>query len=257
MIQQDVLKKIRSFNHSDFEILSVYLGSEDRRAPSSELLLTQFHSLVHSYLTKLQRVIFAADIKRIQDYINKLLPSSRSFVFFSAGEKLWQPLQFEFYLEQKLVVATSPILKPIEEALEQYSRYLVLLVDREKVRMFTVEQGEMVDCSVYFAGYVPQLKKSSGRDIGDARSDIEFRHNETLLRRHIELSAQEVARFTKDQNVRFVILGGHSEMFKKVSKSLPAGLRTKILDQFVTDVNIPLNEIMLESKQIAASLAVF
>jgi hypothetical protein len=52
-----------------------------------------------------------------------------------------------------------------------------------------------------------------------------------------------------------VIIGGHSEMFKRVAASLPAELRSKVVDSFVTEINIPLNEILMESKKIAATVA--
>jgi hypothetical protein len=140
------------------------------------------------------------------------------------------------------------------DALPRYSMYLVLLVDREKVRMFTVEQGELIDHSDYVGGYVPHHTKSTGREpIGG--DDAVFRHNETLLKRHIALVAKAVVEFTKTQDVHFVIIGGHSEIFKKVAASLPASIRNKIVNSFVTEINIPLNEILLESKKIAATVS--
>jgi hypothetical protein len=121
--------------------------------------------------------------------------------------------------------------------------------------MFTVEQGEIVDHSEFIGGYVPQKVKSTGRDISGGDGDINFRHNEELLQRHIDLAAKAVTKFTKAGDIHFVIIGGHAEMFKKVAKSLPSSLQTKVAGSFVTEVNIPLNEILLESKKIAATIS--
>ena len=254
MITVQTVKKLSSFIDSDVSILSVYLGADTLHSPSGEFLLTQFHSLLHQCLSKEQRVTFENDIKRITEYLQDYIPSARSVAFFTAGESLWQVVGLEFSLPISMCISNSPNLKPIQDSLKKYSMYLVLLVDREKARMFTVEQGEMVDHSEFLGSYVPQLSKSTGRDSAVGKSDINFRHNESLLSRHIAKIAQAVAAFTKTKDVHFVIIGGHSEIFKRVAASLPESLRSKIADTFVTEVNIPLNELLLESKKLAAGV---
>jgi hypothetical protein len=243
MISPTTVKTIQAYSNSDNKVLSVYLGEDTRQSSNGEFLLTQFHSLLHGYFDKDLRREYDNDIKRISEFLVDYIPKARSLVFFTAGEHLWQVIELE-----------SPIIKPIVDALPRYSMYLVLLVDREKVRMFTVEQGELVDHSDYVGGYVPHHAKSTGREpIGG--DDAVFRHNETLLKRHVALVAKTVVEFTKTQDVHFVIIGGHSEIFKKVAASLPVSIRNKIVNSFVTEINIPLNEILLESKKIAATVS--
>jgi hypothetical protein len=251
MITLETIKTLKAYNDSEHEVLSVYLGEDSLRSPSAEFLLSQFHSLLHTYFDKDLRRQYDSDIKRISEFLSDYIPKARSLVFFTAGEQLWQVVELEFTLPSSLAISASPNIKPIVEALPRYSKYLVLLVDREKVRMFTVEQGELVNHSDYVGGYVPQHTKTTGRQpIGG--DDAIFRHNETLLKRHIALVARAVVEFTKAQDVHFVIIGGHSEIFKKVAASLPISIRSKIVNSFVTEINIPLNEILLESKKIAA-----
>ena len=253
MITSGTIKRLETYKRSNFQIMTVYLSDASLRAPTGEYLLSQFHSLVHGYLDKPMRIEFAEDISRIQKTLQQHVPKARSLVIFSAGDKLWQVVSLEFALPPALTISTSPDLHPLLQALPKYSRYLVLLVDREKVRMFTVEQGDMIDYSEYVVNDVPQNTKSTGTDAAGS-SNGNFRHNEVLLQRHINSAAQAVAKFTESKDVHFVIIGGHSEMFKRVAASLPAGLRSKVLDSFVTEINIPLNEIVLESKKIAATV---
>ena len=253
MIQPSMIEKLKTYNSPLSLVLSVYLGNDTVQAPSVEYLLTQFHSLLHGILTKEERVIFENDIKHIEEYLSDYVPSARSLVFFSAGQKLWEIVSLEFPLPMSLSVNSYPNIKPLVQSLQKYSKYLVLLVDREKARMFTVEQGEIVDYS-NFTGYVPQKIKATGRDGVISQSDTNFRHNEVLLKRHIDRAVQAVVAFTEANDIHFVILGGHSEIFKKVAKSLPKDLRVKIAGSFVTEVNLPLNEILRESKKIASTI---
>lgn len=252
MIEPNTLKELESYNNPSFPILTVYLGADNLQAPSRELLLTQFHSLLHKNISSDQRVTFEKDIERIEEYLNSYIPSARSLVFFSAGENLWRVASLEFSLPINISVGSSPNITPIIQSQQKYSRFLVLLVDREKARMFTVEQGEILDHSDVIGGYVPQYKKATGRDGNAGRGDIMNRHTDMLLRQHIDLIIQAVDKFVKASDISFLIIGGHAEMFKKVAAALPTDLRAKLAGSFVSELNIPINDILLESKKIAA-----
>lgn len=254
MIEPSLVKKLQTYNDSPFQILSVYLGMDTVQAPSGKLLTTQFHSLLHQHLDKEQRALFEEDITRIEAYLEDYIPSaSRSMVLFSAGQNLWETVDFEFLMPVNLSIDKSPNIDPILQALDKYTEYLVLLVDREKARMFTVEQGEITDYHEY-VGYVPQKINATGRDGVISEASTNFRHNEVLLKRHIDLATEAVIKFIKNHDINFVIIGGHAEVFKKVAKSLPADLRAKLAGHFITEVNIPLSEILQESKKIASTV---
>ena len=254
MIQPNIIKGLKEFNDSPFTILSVYLGTDTLQAPSAEVLSTQLHSLIHQNLNNEQRVAFKDDIKRIEKYLSNYIPSARSIVFFTAGKNLWEVANLEFSMPANLSIGNSPVIKPLVESLQTHSKYLVLLVDREKARMFSVEQGEIVDRSQFIEGFVPPRVKSTGRDGILNQSDTNFRRNENLLKQHIDIAAKAVAKFTSANDINFVIIGGHAEMFKKVADSLPANLKSKVVAGFITEVNIPLNDILIESKKIAATI---
>lgn len=255
MIDQKVIKKLETFGNTSGQVLSVYLGSDSVQAPSSETLTTQLHSLIHQHVSKEDRVTFKRDITRIEEFLEQYTPSARSVVFFSAGNDLWEVVELEFSLPLSIVVADSPNLAPITEALEKYSKYLVLLVDREKARMFTVEQGELVDQSEFIGGYVPQKVASTGKGGDAGMTDIRFRHNEKQLKQHVDLATKAVVSFTKNDVIDFILIGGHKEMFKKVIDSFPKDLQKKVTGTFVSELNIPLNNILQASKKIAAEQA--
>ncbi len=255
MIQSNVIEKLSKLEKSDFQILTVYLGTDTLQAPSSEMLLTQFHSLIHKKLNTVDRTIFKSDIQRIEKYLEAHVPSFRSLVFFSAGKHLWEVASLEFGMPAKITIDNSPDTTKLVESLQKHSKYLVILVDREKARMFTVEQGEITDQSEAIGSYVPPRVKATGRENFKNQTDTNFRHNEVLLKRHIDSVAKAITKFTKTNNINFVIIGGHAEMFRKVADSLPASLQSKIIVGFVTDVNAPLNKILRESKKIAASIS--
>jgi peptide subunit release factor 1 (eRF1) len=253
MIEPNTIEKLKKYNDSPFQILSVYVGTDEVQSPSSEFLKTQFHSLLHQHMTKDLRTVFQSDIERIQAYLDGYIPLYRSLAFFAAGPKLWEVIGLEFSLPATLSTNNSPSLEPLLRSLHKYTTYLVVLIDREKARIFTVGQGEIIDHIDVTGDYVPPRVKATGGDSVGGAGDIKSRHNEMLLKHHIDQAVKEIFKFTRRTTVQFVIIGGHKEMLKRIRDSLPNELRTKVVGTFVTEVDLPLNELLLQSKEIAAT----
>lgn len=248
------IQKLKTYNGSDFPILTIYLGRADKKTFNAEVIVAQFHSLIHQALDEKEQKRFKKDIERITHFLREQYDSrgKKSIVFFTAGENLWEIIDFEFYLPPLCVILHSPYLKPILEAFDTYTKYLVLLIDRKKAQMFTVHLGQIEEHTDVFDGQVPQ-KVKHGDDTWDAQDKI-FRHIEDHLHRHLKLIAHATSEFVKDKNVHFIILGGHKELFTKVKNHLPDHLRKMVLGEFVTELNIPLNTVFLKSKKIVEEL---
>lgn len=237
-----------------YPVFSVYLGSDGKAAPTADLLSAEFHSLIHQNLSAVQRNKWQRDIKKIEDFLHQFISSSntRSYVFFTSGKNLWQVLNFEFFLPPLCKISNFPYMKPLEEAVEKYRKYLVVLADREKARLFTVHLGKIEESKDIFNGDVPQKVKAKKTDYG--RDDKIFRHIEDHLHRHLQVIAKATKDFTKGKNIHFIILGGHKELLPKIKEHLPYPLKGKVKGEFITELKVPLNEVLLKSKRIASKV---
>jgi hypothetical protein len=249
------IKQLQKLMNLPYPVLSVYLGTAEKKTFHANVVVSQFHSLIHQSLTKDEQKKFKKDIDRIISFLKEQYDSrgKRSIVFFSAGEKLFEVLEFEFYLPPLCVILHTPYLKPILEALDTYTKYLVLLVDHKKARLFTVHLGEIEEHKDVFNGNVPQ-KVRANEEHYYGRSNKIFRHIEDHLHRHLQFIAEVINDFVKDKNIHFIILGGHREIFKKIKYYLPSHLQKLVLGQFDTELNVPLNTVFLKSKKIAEQI---
>ncbi len=152
------IKQLQKITNAPYPILSVYLGTAEKKTFHANVVVSQFHSLIHQSLSKDDQKTFRKDIDRIISFLKEQYDSrgKRSIAFFSAGENLWEVLDFEFYLPPLCIILHAPYLKPILEALDTYTKYLVLLVDHKKSRLFTVHLGEIEEHKDVFNGNVPQ-----------------------------------------------------------------------------------------------------
>ncbi len=236
------------------QVLSVYLSCREKKVPYPSFFLSELHSLIHQNLSESEQKAWQIDINKIINFLQENFDRSnaRSVVFFTSGKKLWQVLHFEFFLPPQVKILDKPYLEPLATAADKYKKYLVLLVDRKKARLFTVHLGKIEEHKDVFGGHVPQNVKAKKIDWG--RDDKIFRHIEGHLYRHLQKIAQETFEFAHNKNIHFIILGGHAEMIPKIKKRLSYPLNKKVLGEFVTELNVPLNEVFLHSKQVALKI---
>ncbi len=241
------IKKLRESKFDD-PILSVYLSTAEKKSPHPIFLSTQLHSLVYN-LDKAELKKFNKDIEKMDNYLHQTYRPGgiHSLAFFSSGEKLWEVLDFQFFLPPLCIVLHRPYLKPIEEALNTYKKYMVLLVDREKAKFFTVHLDKIEDSYEVSNGQVPQKVKAIKVDYG--REPQINRHIEDHLHRHLQMVAKTALDFFKNKNIHFIIIGSHKELIPKIRKTLPYPLNKLVLGEFITELNIPVNLILRHSRK--------
>lgn len=245
------LKKLNANKNSKYPILSIYLGTEDKKSPTTDFLLSKFHSEILQKMKEEEKKLFKESLMKIEEYLKDLFDTrgNRSIAFFTVDNQLFEALDFEFPLSSFYAISDSPDIKPILKALKIHQKYLVLLVDREKARLFTVHLGEIEEHKDIFDESVPQKVKAINEAWG--RESKILRHIEDHLHRHLKLIVHETIKFIDTKNIHFIILGGHKDIFEKMKKHLPKSISQKILGTFVTELNIPINDVFLKSKKIA------
>ena len=251
---EKTIRKLLSYKNSSYPTLSVYLGvagARDKKSSLKTMLMTQFHSLIHQ-LSSSEKKVFREDLRRIEEYLEDSFDTrgTRSVVFFTAGRNLWEVLSFEFYLPNLLKVSNSCYLSPLVDDVKRHKKYMVILVDRKKARFFIVYLGEIVEHEDVVDQAVPQ----NVRKIHEAwkRKDKIFCHIEEHLHRHFKMIASVAESLVRNNNdIHFIIIGGHEENIHKLKKHLSGALQKKVLGEFITELNIPLNDVLLESKRVA------
>lgn len=140
----------------------------------------------------------------------------------------------------------------MKNAMQKNNKYLVLLVDRKRARMFTMNNGVVAHDEEVINGFVPQ-KVKHGDDTWDAQDKI-FRHIEDHLHRHLTLIAKNAATYAKKNQITAVIIGSHKPLFSKIKKHLPYSLSKKITGIFITELKAPFEEILKRAKKCIENL---
>lgn len=136
----------------------------------------------------------------------------------------------------------------MENATQKHNKYLVLLVDRKRARMFTMNNGVVEHDEEIIDEFVPQ-KVKHGDDTWDAQDKI-FRHIEDHLHRHLALIAKRTAEYVKKERITDIVIGSHKPLLPKVKKHLPYPLNKKVRGTFLVSLKAPLEKILKKTKEV-------
>jgi peptide subunit release factor 1 (eRF1) len=121
----------------------------------------------------------------------------------------------------------TPYVRPLLEALEEYERYGVVLVDRERARFFIISMGDIEEVSDVFQEPPVKHRATSGRD--HMRSQMIFQRraakwSESFLKDVSDILHDIITRYDIDR----IILGGPEEVSAEMHRLLPQAVAARV-----------------------------
>jgi peptide chain release factor subunit 1 len=129
-------------------VLSVYLDVDQSNASN---LRRKFYTALEDMLRSIEARLkgepladFAADSTRVLEHIRLLEPSGKGLVLFAdASEGFFWSREVHIPVHNTARWSDAPYVKPLLALIDDYERYGVVLVDKERGRLFTVFMGEI------------------------------------------------------------------------------------------------------------------
>jgi peptide chain release factor subunit 1 len=118
--------------------------------------------------------------------------------------------------------------RPLLELLDDYERYGVILVDKERARVFTVFLGEIEEEREALAAAEVRHKKASGTD--HLRSQMNFqRQDEMHVRWHLKAVAEVTDELARSHTFDRLVLAGPVAATSELHRLLPKRLRARVV----------------------------
>ncbi|PWT90560.1 MAG: hypothetical protein C5B54_06945 [Acidobacteria bacterium] len=235
MITNETLSDIREYSPQNFLITTLYLQIDGAPQQShlialKDLIKQRKGELDNQNLRPEIASSISDDFKRISDFINFEFSrqGTRTLAIFSCSAvKYWHILPLQLPLRNSLAVGNGPYLLPLNMVLEEYDRFLVILIERAKARLFEVFAGEIREHSSIL-DEVPRKVKVGG--FGGAEERRIARHIEDLVRRHYKNVSDAAYELHKKYSFNYVILCGNDQN----SKEFPHYLHNSLQEHVVT-----------------------
>jgi peptide chain release factor subunit 1 len=258
MISSADIEKLLNFKGETYKTSSFYLnvdGSKytpkDYETITKNLIKERRLELEAEHLPHTVMKSLEEDFEKIEHFVVEEFKrnNTRGLAIFScSGKDFWQVYQLPRPVKNVLVIGNDPYIRPLTVLLDEYHRYCLVLVSRDKARIFEVYLGEILEHFKVFDEEVPGKVRIAGW-YGLEEKRIE-RHIEYHVYRHLKQVADRVFDFFKEKRFDYLVIGGRSDILPEFERCLHSFLIKRLVARLDLDVETPINEIKTQILQI-------
>lgn len=153
-INEDDIRQLADYRGEAAVVTSCYLDVDGGQHPRYQDVVDEMARLCRVARARAGAdESVAADLKRMEDHVQAGVDRSRTrglAMFACSAQDLWKVIELPVPVRSRVELNHSPYVRPLEVVVDEYERFAILLVDRQRARMFVFELGEPVDSSELF-----------------------------------------------------------------------------------------------------------
>jgi peptide subunit release factor 1 (eRF1) len=238
--------------------LSLYLEVDQSKASN---LQRKFESGLKDLLRSIEARLegaqlenFAADAARVQEHVFHLEPTGKGLIAFAdASEGFFWSRQVQVPLRNAVRWSETPYVRPLLALIDEYERYGIVLVDRERGRLFTVFMGEIAEHEDSLAPLPVRRIKSPGMDQMLSQHRFE---NKAAVHAHVHLKhvAESLDRLVDQYGFDRILIGGAVEAAGELLHLLSKRVRGRLVDRLSLPVTANATQVLEGALRIGERL---
>lgn len=235
MFTTDDMQELVEFQSTGAPVLSVYLNVDPTQHTTDEHRL-----ILRGLLKEAGESAAPEDIAEVEKYFDFGYDwQGKGVVVFSCREGgFWRAYSLAVPVPNRVYVGPRPYIRPLAEVLDDYSRYGVVLVDREGARLFLFEQGELQETTGTL-GELPKRHKKGGWAAQKYQ-----RWADKHARRNLKDAAELTAKFFAGGRCNRLILGGTEDNVTQFEAMLPKALQNVVVGSFAIDMSASESDVL-------------
>jgi peptide subunit release factor 1 (eRF1) len=241
VLGQEEVDRLLSFRSNDAPVLSTYVGIPpdpgELKGVHARFLsaLQPVRDMVESaQLTHAQRESLRSDVERVLEVATRAgSAQGRAIGVFACRQAgFYEEIQLPRVVRDRVVVDATPYLRPLLAVLDEFHRYLVVVVSRDNAWFFEFYMGELEAAKRVKGRH--QRKRDyggwNGLDEYHARNRAEER-----TRHHYHETAAATEELLEATGAELILVAGHEETTAAFLANLPKALQPKVAGRFVVD----------------------
>jgi hypothetical protein len=229
VITEAAIKELAGFRSDGAPVVSCYLDVDGRRQVRPQDIERRLAALVREAANGPSGDAIAADLGRITEHVAKHLDRSgvRGLALFSCASKgLWEVVGLPVPVANRIVVNHSPAVGTLESIVQELEPLGVLLVDRQRARMFVFQFGELVERRELFEALPRDYDEID--DAGRGQRDQLQDHTDELATQHLRHAAEVAFRLHQDKGFGRLTIGASDEINAAIEPLLHPYLRERL-----------------------------
>jgi peptide subunit release factor 1 (eRF1) len=252
-VTEHVIRALAGFRGEDAPVTTCYLDVDGRRFLRHQDYEHELDLLLRSARTKANGDdSVVADLRRIESYVKGGFDRSnvRGLAIFSCtAHDLWEVIPLPVPVRSRVVINHFAAVGQLESVVQEHDRLGVLLVDKQRARMFVFQLGELIDRSELFHELPRDYDERGERDMGDTRH-----HLEALTSQHLRHAAQVAFRVFQEHGFERLAIGTTEEMAHDIEAALHPYLRDRLAARLPVTTGAPVEEIRAAALQLETRL---
>lgn len=247
MKNSGILNKLSTVEASEFPFISVYLNTETNEHGRNN----DFNVFLKKQLSEQQsnfeeeseaRKSFDADIERINEFVEKIKPTTSGTAIFacSGADDFFKTVEFNVPFESDgFFVFDKPHLFPLARLIDQNPRFAVVAADTNAAFIYVSQRGRIINQEEI------QNEKTNRSEVGGWSQMRYQRHNDEIHQKHAKEVIQELAEIVRQDDIDRIVLAGNEEVtIPLLRQELTKELEDKLVDTIRLDIKTPEKEII-------------
>lgn len=245
------LEALAAFHSDDHPVLSLYLDlspaerqGDKVRAKLKSLIDETGRTLANGANGRCRD--FQTEADRLMNWFTTQYDDAgRGLAVFScSAHDLWRAFRLPAPVRDRLVIADRPYLWPLMALLNEFERYLVLLIDKQTARIFVTHMGEITEYRDLIDEIVPHPKA------GGQQAEKYQRHHEMHVLWHVKHAIEVAEKLFARERCHWLVIGGPQETLAELRQHLPKALSERLAGEIMVRLDAPLNDILKEVLQV-------
>jgi peptide chain release factor subunit 1 len=223
------------------KVLSLYLNTDLAHHPKEGVIL-RFRQSIKDVAGEA-----VDEVARLEHFITLDYDwQGRGLAAFVAGNRLWQVHALPIPVETRAAYGPRPDVRGLVDVLDRLGRFAVALIDRESVRLFAIEWGEIRAETESFGEEIKRHKQG-----GWAAARYQ-RREDNLALQNMKQAVELIEAFCAQRSHGRLILAGGNEALAQVRDLLPRAMQEMVIGELAADMQIGANDLREAALQLAA-----
>ena len=251
VITETAIRELAAFRSSGSPVVSCYLDVDGRRQVRPQDYEHRLDALFRDLTGSEELVASRADLDVISNYVRGGFDRSgvRGLAIFSCVEKqFWQVLALPVPVSNQVALNHAPAVEPLEQLVHELEPLGILLVDKQRARMFVFQFGELIERAELFEA-LPRDYDTRDEASRGAR-EREQHHTDELVAQHLRHSVEVAFRHFQERGFAHLSVGGTDDVYAATVASLHPYLRERLTARIALGVGATDKEICASALEI-------
>lgn len=227
-ITEDTLRTLTGFNGGGDPVTTCYLDVDGRRLLTQRDIEQELDSVLREARSRANGTPSVhSDLDRIEGFVKGGFERSRVrglALFSCSSQGLFEVVPLPVRVRSRVVVNDQPAVAQLEAIAEESRRYGVLLVDRQRARMFVFELDELVEHTEQVGEPVRDYDTRGERERGDVDG-----HVDALTAQHVRQATALAWSVFQEQGFEHLCIGAPDDLAGDVTAALHPYLSERLV----------------------------